>query len=193
MQAQIIPIVGAAIAGLLPIVLTAVISWLDKRSILARRSQALSLAQQRIEFLSAWIKAQESLCSIERFEEVKRAVSDELMQLREHLNDILDDEHNQSRETVGDKQFLQKLFLIYIPRNVAGWVFHTLFYMSLSVTVIVVLLTLTSTERNVIGTVVACADIPSVVAVLAFHYLATMADRKADQELATRLAKETAK
>ncbi len=137
MHEQILPIVGAAIAGLLPTILTAVVAWLNNRTIQTRRTQALTLAQQRIAFLADWVKTQEDLSSSDQLEALKRSVSDELNTLRSDLSDILDDHRRAAlAETPAERAFAQKVLLAYAPRSPAAWVFHTLFYMSLGVTAI---------------------------------------------------------
>src|SRR5512146_2752852 len=142
MQAQIIPIVVGAVVGLFPAILTAVIAWLNNRSLQARRAQALTLAQQRIAFLLDWIKAQEGLSTPEKMEDLKNSVSGELNSLRLQLQGILD-EHHRVNDSAEERTLLQKLLLTYAPRSTNAWVFHTLYYMSLGVTAILILVTAT--------------------------------------------------
>ena len=181
MQAQIIPIVGAAIAGLFPTILTAVVSWLNNRSLQARRTQALALAEQRITFLQDWIKAQEGLATSAQLDNMKDSVSDELSDLRSQLGDIMDD-HRRTADNAEERLFLQKLFLIYIPRSAGAWVLHTLFYMTLAVTALFVLLTVTH-SMDPIDTAIACLDLPGLIAAVVFRQLAVAADKRVQEQL----------
>lgn len=181
MPAQIIPIVGGAIVGLLPTILTAIVSWLNARSIQARRTQALALAQQRIAFLSDWIKAQEALSGPEQLDRMKSSVSDELSTMRLQLADVLED-HRRPVDLAAERTFFQKLFLIYTPRGVGAWVFHTLFFMSVGVTAILILLT-TLRTLDPLDTAIACLDLPGVVLSVIFRQLAAEADKRALQAM----------
>jgi hypothetical protein len=181
MQAQIIPIVGGAIVGLLPTILTAIVSWLNARSIQARRTQALALAQQRIAFLSDWIKAQEDLSTPEHLDQMKSSVSDELSAMRVQLADVLED-HRRPVDLAAERTFFQKLFLIYTPRSVGAWVFHTLFFMSVGMTAIMILLTAFRT-LDPLDTAIACLDLPGLILSVVFRQLAVEADKRAQQAL----------
>ncbi len=179
MQPQIVPIVGGAIAGLLPTILTAVVAWLNNRGLQARRTQALALAQQRIAFLADWVKAQEDLSSSDQLEALKRSVSDELNTLRSELSDILDDRRRAAlAETPAERAFLQKVLLTYAPRSPAAWVFHTLFYMSLGVTGILVLLTAVGSDPTTLASTIGCLDVPGLILTLVFQQLARQADKR---------------
>ncbi len=182
MQAQLIPIVGGAVAGLLPTILTAVVSWLNNRGIQARRTAALALAQQRIAFLLDWIKAQEGLTTPDQLDGMKNSVSAELDGLRSQLNDILD-EHRRVLDIAEERPLIQKIFLTYGPRSSAAWVFHTLFYMSLGVTAILFLVTATGYPGDPQGmyTTLGCFDVPALILTFVFRQLALQADKRAQQ------------
>lgn len=181
MPAQIIPIVGAAIAGLLPTILTAVVSWLNNRSLQARRTQALALAEQRISFLQDWVKAQEGLTTPPQLDDMKDSVSDELSALRTQLADIMED-HRRTADPAAERLALEKIFLMYAPRSAGAWVFHTLFYMSLAVTGIFVLLTATR-SLDPLDTAIACLDLPGLIAAVVFRQLAVEADKRVQDQL----------
>jgi hypothetical protein len=184
MQAQIIPIVVGAVVGLFPAILTAVISWLNARSLQGRRTQALALAQQRIAFLQDWIKAQEGLSAPEEMQNVRNSVSAELDSLRVQLQGILD-EHHRVNDAAEDRSLLQKILLTYAPRSTNAWVFHTLFYMSLGVSAILILITATgyTSDPQGMSSAIACFDIPALILALVFRQLAVQADKKTQQAL----------
>ncbi|MBN1661494.1 MAG: hypothetical protein JXA93_24085 [Anaerolineae bacterium] len=192
---QIMAIVVGAIAGLLPIVLTTLISWMDRRTRLSKQTQALNLAQKRVEFLSGWLKAQELLCSPQEWEQLKRSASEELVALRQHLTDILEEEQRRPIEVAEERSPVQKLFLLYRPRTASGWILHTLFYMFASITTLYVIYMLWPMEgwswtfdafvESAIVTLV------GVTIALFFRRLAVAADRRAEQQLALWLAAKT--
>ncbi len=192
MQAQIIPIVVGAVVGLFPAILTAVISWLNNRSIQARRTQALALAQQRIGFLSDWIKAQEGLSTSDQLEAMKDSVSAELNSLRLQLAEIMD-EHHRVADTAEEHSLIQKIFLTYGARTTNGWVLHTLYYMSLGVTAILLLVTATgyTSDPQSMYSVIGCFDVPALIAAVVFRQLAVQADKKALQALKPSLPAST--
>ncbi len=188
MQAQIIPIVVGAVVGLFPAILTAVISWLNNRSIQARRTQALALAQQRIAFLSDWIKAQEGLSTTDQLEAMKDSVSAELNSLRMELAEILD-EHHRVSDAAEEHSLIQKVFLTYGAHSTNAWVLHTLFYMSLGVTAILLLVTATgyTSDPQSMYSVIGCFDVPALILAVVFRQLAVQADKKAVEVLKASL------
>ncbi len=189
MNTQMIAIVGGAVAGLLPTVMTAVVGWLNSRSLQARRTAALNLAQERINFLGAYVKAQEDLCSSEQLDQIKRSVSNELSDMRQRLTDVLDDESHRSAELFaelsGEGSLLQRALLAYAPRSVAGWVLHTLFYMFLGVTVILLVWNVFSDPTTRLGAIL-IFDLPAIIITLIVRHLAAQADRRAQQAFALR-------
>jgi hypothetical protein len=133
---QLIIIIVGAVAGLLPVLLTSALSWLEKRSLATKQNRALDLAKRHIEFLDSWVKVQETISSSERFEEIKLEASEELDQLRISLSERMVEEEEEQDIESGERNLLQRLFLAYWPHNAAGWVWHTLFYMFLGMTVL---------------------------------------------------------
>ncbi len=186
MEGQTGIILIGALAGLFPILLTAILSWLEKRSLMAKRDRALNLAHQRVEFLDAWLKVQETLCSAERFEEIKRKAADELDQLMESLSERLAEEEEEKPTEVGKRNLLERLFLAYLPHNVAGWVLHILFYMFLGV----LLLTLWGTNADVLADpdFILGFFILVVIPTLFIRWLAVRVDRKAEEKIVVRAA-----
>ncbi len=194
MPQQFIPVIGGAVAGLLPTILTALVSWLNNRSLQSRRAQALTIAQQRIAFLDDWIKAQEGLCAPDRLDQMKNSVSDELSDMRLQLAGVLEDHRRSPEELVAERTFLQKALLLYAPRSTAAWVFHTLFYMFLGVAAILALLTVTgasTTDAQSVYYTIGCFDVPALIIALVFRQVAVEADRRVQQALSPVQAKTT--
>src|SRR5215475_1315595 len=102
---QYLPLVtsGGALAGLLP----SILSWFEKRGLDSKRTQALAVAQQRVEFLNAWVKGQEPLCSPESFAKIKRSVAEEMIEIKAHLNEVLEEAGPASKDPIKEKPFLQ--------------------------------------------------------------------------------------
>lgn len=186
---QMIIIIVGALAGLFPAILTWVLSWLEKRTLATKQNRALDLAKRHIEFLESWVKVQETLCSPERFEAIKQEASKELDELRKSLSERLAADYDDIEED--EKNLLQRIFLAYWPHNVAGWVFHTLFYMFLSMTVLFLFTSYgidPETNQFSAETVVAdtfLAFLFLVLPLLFIRWLAVRTDRKAEEKRTT--------
>lgn len=199
MEGQTGIILIGALAGLFPILLTASLSWLEKRSLMAKRDRALDLAQKRVEFLDVWVKVQETLCSAERFEEIKREASNELDQLMENLSERLAEEEEEEPVEVGERNLLERLFLAYLPYNVAGWVMHILFYMFLGMSLLLIWATGLDADTGRFSWSV-LADPVNIILVFIFfgiptlfiRWLAVRVDRKAEEKIVARAASKRA-
>jgi hypothetical protein len=127
---EITAIIITALVGLFPILLTTILSRLEKRGLSAKQDRAIDLARKRVEFLEAWVKAQTALSSTELSEKIKGDVSTELDQLIENLSARLAEEEKRAGEE-DERNILQVSFLAYRPGNFAGWVLRGLFYLFL--------------------------------------------------------------
>ncbi len=192
---QIVIIIVGALAGLFPVLLTSALSWLEKRSLATKQNRALDLAKKHIEFLDSWVKVQETLCSAERFEEIKQETSDELDQLRKSLSERLAEEEKDDEEN--EKNLLQRLFLAYWPHNVAGWVLHTLFYMFLSMTVLFLITVFgVDPETDQYSLEETLSDLYGLIPffilpMLVIRWLAVRVDRKAEEKMTTLRQRKT--
>jgi hypothetical protein len=79
---------------------------------------------------------QKEVSSPEQLSQIKKILSDELEDLYETFMDALldSDELNRRHETISryrNTTPLKRFLLIYQPYNASGWLFHTLFYMSI--------------------------------------------------------------
>jgi len=187
MTKEIAIIIVGALAGLFPVLLTSILSWFEKRSLATKQNRALDLAKGHTEFLDSWVKVQETLCSAERFEEIKQDTSAELDRLRKSLADSLVEKEKDDEED--EKSLLQRLFLAYWPHNVAGWVFHTLFYMFLSMLVLYMFQFGIDPDTDQLSSVKVYDDIYSIILffilpLLFIHWLARRTDRKAEEKMA---------
>jgi hypothetical protein len=183
---QILFVFLGAIAGLFPILLTAFLSWLEKRGVVARNDRILDQTRNHVEFLDTWVKVQESLCSAERLQEIKRETSVELDRLKQALAEALIEEE-EAVEEEGERNIVQQWSLAYLPHNATGWLLHILFYMFLGMLILGVLglLLVGSLLEGLIG--VAFFLFP----LLFIRWLAVRVDRKAEEKLAAfRAAKK---
>lgn len=131
-----------ALAGLLPVGLTVLIAWFEKRSIAARQNRALDLAQKQVTFLEVWLKMQQTVSSAEQFSAVKLATTDELNQIITQLKATLAAEviaKQRVATSLRQRTFVQRLLLMYIPLNGIAWVFHILFYMLTGIVLMILL------------------------------------------------------
>ncbi len=185
MREQTTIIIIGALAGLLPALLATLSKWLDKRSLTARQNRALSLAQQRVEYLDNWVKVQETLCSPEQFDEIKQEVSNELVQINRTLRENLVEEEDEF-VTFEERNVLQRLFLLYTPRNVPGWVFHIIFYMFFGILLAMLAFGLglgiradSWSTAQLIGEWIVLS--PLVVLIFLFRWFAVRSDRAAEE------------
>jgi hypothetical protein len=132
---DILTVLIGGLVGLLPIIMSSVLAWLDKRSLSAKKHHALELAKSRIDFIDRWVKVQQDVTSAERFEQIKRETTSELDQLKTELSEILVEEQKPEPEKENGKNLLKRLLLLYRPRNFSGWITHIVFYIVLFFTV----------------------------------------------------------
>jgi len=190
MREQITIVIIGALVGLFPTLLATLIKWLDKRSLTARQNRALGLAQQRVEYLDNWVKVQETLCSPEQFDEIKQEVSNELVQINRTLRENLVEEEDEF-VTFEERNVLQRVFLLYTPRSVPGWVFHIIFYVFLGILSVWLIsgLEMSWTRGRsiayVIGSLIGQLGIlsPLVVLIFLFRWFAVRSDRAAEERI----------
>lgn len=195
MREQIIPIIVGALVGLFPTLLATLVKWLDKRGLAARQNRALSLAQQRVAFLDSWTKVQETLCSPEQFDEIKREVSNELVQINQTLCENLVEEEDEF-VTFEERNVLQRLFLLYTPRSVTGWVLHILFYMFVGILTAILISgsglgygTRGWSIGYLIGEWIALS--PLVVLIFLFRWFAVRSDRATEKRMEAQRESKT--
>lgn len=83
-QAELVKVLPGAVLGLLPIKLTTLFDWQEKRDAVQKRNQVIHIAHTRVIFLNDFIKAQEG-CVPEQLGKIKQEVSSELSQLKQEL------------------------------------------------------------------------------------------------------------
>jgi hypothetical protein len=128
---------ASSMVGLLPVVLTLVVNWLEKRGQTARINSILGQVNNRIEFLTAWYNLQKEVTDTEQLANVKKIVNNELGDVYELFMDVVldpDKETKQRQEAIAKYRKtgkFRRFLLMYTPYNARGWIFHTLYYMCL--------------------------------------------------------------
>lgn len=126
---EIIPLL-AAVIGLTPVIL----KWLNDRSKEAANRRYIQQAKEQVEFWQAWLQAQREVSSDEQFTVLKRTTAKQLDKLMQTVTKQNYHETS-SEQSKNGPSFFQRLFLIYFPQTFAGWIFHSLFYITISFTI----------------------------------------------------------
>ena len=128
---------ASSMVGLLPVALTLIVNWLEKRGQTARINSILGQVNNRIEFLTAWYNLQKEVTNPEQLANIRKIVNNELGDVYELFMDVIldpDKETKQRQEAMAKYRKTNKLkrfLLMYTPYNTRGWIFHTLYYMCL--------------------------------------------------------------
>jgi hypothetical protein len=128
---------ASSMVGLLPVVLTLIVNWLEKRGQASRINSILGQVNNRIEFLTAWYNLQKEVTNSDQLTNIRKIVNNELGDVYELFMDVVldpDKDTKQRQEAIAKYRKtngLQRFLLVYTPYNARGWVFHTLYYMCL--------------------------------------------------------------
>ena len=134
---DILKIIAAPLVGLVPVLINLLINWLDKRSHTSRRNAELIYVNQRVSFLKTWYEAQEKIGDPTLIPEIKSKLEDELRDVYNDFSyalveaDKLTNQRKELTERFKNTNAFRRFFLFYTPYNVSGWLYHTLYYMSL--------------------------------------------------------------
>jgi hypothetical protein len=185
-QNKFIETLLASLLGLIPLIATALLNWLDKRSRLARKEEEIDFAQRRISFLSNWLQAREQTEVGEESAMIKKNIAEELDGIKKSLDPILLQPHIQPIVKTSERHFFLRLFLLYPPHKMEGWVYRGLFFMCLSGIVFFAFIALYPDpayplSSKLLGSV--CLAVPFLLMAVVFHFLATGSDRKEEAAL----------
>lgn len=142
MDENSLKILFGALAGLIPLIAAAVINNAQSRSLRARRNDAIGIATQRVDFLTTWIASQESISPPEHYAQLKDGVQHELEDIKHDLDQLLAASQAVKRSAAEEHKslaFWSRLFLMYRPYSIGGWVWHTLFYMACFIGIVFIL------------------------------------------------------
>jgi hypothetical protein len=128
---------ASSMVGLIPVLINITVNYLDKRSHMARRNNELNYVNQRLTFLVGWYQLQKEVSGPDKMSTIKELVARDLTDVYEDLADALveSDKLSQERHELlmrfKNMNGFRRFFLLYTPYNVGGWLYHTLYYMSL--------------------------------------------------------------
>ncbi len=117
-------------AVIIPIVVTKVVSWFDRRSLENKQQRAFDLAHKKIAFLDEWFQLQERFSEPEALSLIKAACSEELMALRESIQEYTVSGKEMIHHTIKELPSLTRLFLFYRPPNWLGWIGRLIYYLT---------------------------------------------------------------
>lgn len=191
----IIPL-ASSMVGLIPVLINLTVNWLDKKSHKAQRDAEINYANQRAMFLMNWFNLQKETAQPEHMQRVREVMSDELRDMfEEYAHATLEVEQESRRrqelmQRVRNMNFFKRLFLLYAPYNIRGWLYHTLFYMCVMPLLAFsafVLYTYTQTQTWFTGVPQEYLFMGAGVALLAivFHWLGRGAAREMEDRMAT--------
>lgn len=173
----------ASLLGLIPLFVTALLNWLDKRSRLARKEEEIDFAQRRVSFLSAWLQARQQTEAEEESVTIKKSIAEELDGIKKSLDPILLQPHIQPLVKTSEQNLFLRLFLLYPPHKMEGWVYRGLFFMCLSGIVFVVFVILYPDPNFPLSSKLGgglCVASPILLMAVILHFLATGSDRKVE-------------
>ena len=169
----------AALLGLLPILANAIINQVEKRSKAGRVDKAIDLAKRRIEFASQWFQARQQFDSQERINEVKVEMAKEFDEIKKYVESALALPLTSMEPEAKKRSRFQRLLLLYLPKSLNGWLYHTLFYIFFAIFILFTVLTIRDfnnfSEFDPVGTIISI--VPFLLALL-FGFLANALDRK---------------
>lgn len=132
----IIPL-ASSMVGLIPVLINILVNTLDKRSHIAKRNAALMYLNQRVGFLTSWFQIQKEVNNQEQLARIKSMMSNELTDVYEEFAEALLEVEKESMERhellsrVKSTNGFRRFFLLYTPYTTSGWLYHTLYYMSI--------------------------------------------------------------
>jgi Flp pilus assembly protein TadB len=171
-----------ALLGLLPLLASAFISWLGKRSRVARKEEAIDFAQRQVTFISAWLQARQQSDSTQKMTAVKKKVSEELDEIKSNVDEMMDIPHSKPLVLTDNRNFLQRLFLFYPAHAADGWAYRGLFFMIVGVMLLFIVSATAANDHDTwVGTVILL--IPLFLLAILFHALAIHSDRSAEKYL----------
>jgi hypothetical protein len=128
---------ASSMVGLIPVLINLSANFLDKKSLMARRNNEMNYVNQRVTFLTSWYQLQKEISRPEHLQAIKDMVSLELKDVYDDLTDALidADKLSQQRQELMIRykktNAFRRFLLLYTPYNFGGWMYHTLFYMTL--------------------------------------------------------------
>jgi hypothetical protein len=98
----------------------------QSRDAYGRRKLARAEATEMVAFIEKWIQTQQLTCLPEEFEAVKRRAQLQLECVYATLTKV-----NEAKLRAVARPLFQRIFLLYKPQGVGGWITHIAFYLLL--------------------------------------------------------------
>jgi hypothetical protein len=180
---------AALLAALLPLALTALVTWWERRGQEARRNTAIDTANKRIQFLHSYLTTQQLILPPEPYESLKQTLGAEVERIYEDLAIELNEIERITRRTK-EKNLIQRIFLLYRLQTTGARLFRALFYTLLITSTVLSILftigTITNQDINIISTILGISVIllPFIGLGLLFRWLALQRERNAQDESA---------
>ena len=193
---------ASSMVGMIPFLINLAVNHFDKKSHKAQRDADLQYLNQRVNFLNGWFKLHQDVSNQEQMKSVKEVLSEELQDVYEEFAHALLEVDKESKKRhdlmirVKNTNFFKKLFLLYTPYNVRGWLYHTFYYMC----TLPLVAGFGFEIYKYFQTQTWFADIPNdylivgiglAVGAIAFHWLGRAAARDTEQRMATLERKTT--
>ena len=197
----IIPI-ASSMVGMVPFLINLAINHFDKKSHKAQRDADLQYLNQRVNFLNSWHTLHKEVSNQEQLNRVRDVLTGELQDVYEEFAHALLEVDKESKRRhdlmmrVKNMSFVKKLFLLYTPYNVRGWLYHTFFYMCTLPLIAGFGLEIyeyfqTKTWFANVPQEFLLVGIGLAVGAIAFHWLGRAAARDTEQRMATLERKTT--
>jgi hypothetical protein len=193
---DVLKIIAAPLVGLVPVLISLLMNWLDKRSFTSKRNAELIYVNQRVSFLSNWYNIQEKIGDSEQLLEIKSRLAEDLQDVYDDFTDALVEADNLTKQR---KELIQRFkntgsfrryFLLYTPYSASGWVYHTLYYMCLFPFLVWVGIEIYQFLNNTRSTNdLLYLGISLVLLVLLFRFLGRRAAIPVEERLATNIRK----
>lgn len=197
----LIPI-ASSMVGLIPFLINLAINYFDKKSIKAKRDADLNYVNQRVNFLTGWFNLYKEISDQEQLKRVREMMSEELQDVYEEFAHSLLDVDKESKKRhnlmmrVKTMSAIKRMFLLYTPYNIRGWLYHTLFYMCTLPLVggfghEIYNFFITKTWFADVPQELLFAGILLPIGAIAFHWLGRAAARETEERMATLERKTT--
>jgi ABC-type multidrug transport system fused ATPase/permease subunit len=119
------------LGSFLPVIITTLIAWLGNRSLSSKRGRTVSMAKQRVDFIHAYISAQNaSMGDSEELAQIRQSAAKELSAIKKSVEEDLRKIEKVSPQS---GNFLQRFFLLYKMYTRLAAFFRVLFYLTLVV------------------------------------------------------------
>jgi len=119
------------LGSFLPIIITTLIAWLGNRSLSPKRGRIVTLAKQRVDFINAYLSAQNAaLGDAEELAQIRQSAAGELSAIKKSVEEDL---RKIDKVSPQSGSFLQRFFLLYKMHSLLAAFLRVLFYLTLVV------------------------------------------------------------